>query len=65
MAVQAHSTGTLGVARLNEIHDCLTLSLDASERLGGYSQTEREARSYIRAALRHVSKILGDDHEQA
>ena len=27
-------------ARLAEIHDCLTLALDATERLGGYTQPE-------------------------
>ncbi len=45
-------------ARLNEIHDCLTLALDASERPTGYSQPEREARSYVRSALRHVGKLM-------
>ncbi|MBI6630705.1 hypothetical protein [Pontibaca salina] len=63
MAVQAHSTDAPGVARLNEIHDCLTLSLDATERSNGYSQAEREARSYIRTALRRVNKMLEVGHE--
>ncbi|MFV0411373.1 MAG: hypothetical protein ACK5LJ_17250 [Paracoccus sp. (in: a-proteobacteria)] len=45
-------------ARLNEIHDCLTLALDASERPTGYSQPEREARSYVRAALRQTAKLM-------
>lgn len=46
-------------ARLNEIHDCLALALDATERAAGYSQSEREARSYLRTALRHTQRLLG------
>lgn len=45
-------------ARLFEIHDCLTLALDATERRMGYSQLEREARSYIRTALRRVGYLM-------
>ena len=48
----------LPTAHLNEIHDCLALALDATERRGGYSQTEREARSYLRTALRRTSKLI-------
>ncbi|WP_017998246.1 hypothetical protein [Paracoccus sp. N5] len=48
----------LPAARLFEIHDCLTLALDATERPSGYSESEREARSYVRAALRRVGKLL-------
>ncbi|MFC3060365.1 hypothetical protein [Paenirhodobacter populi] len=44
--------------RLNEIHDMLTLALDATERPTGYSQTEREARSYMRIALRRTCKLM-------
>lgn len=44
--------------RLFEIHDCLTLALDATERPSGYSQAEREARSYVRSALRQVGKLM-------
>lgn len=58
MAIHCHNTGDLPVARLHEIHDCLTLALDATERPTGYSQSEREARSYVRAALRHVGKMM-------
>ncbi|WP_240643478.1 hypothetical protein [Paracoccus siganidrum] len=46
------------VTRLHEIHDCLTLALDATERPTGYSQSEREARSYVRAALRQIIKLM-------
>lgn len=45
-------------ARLAEIHDCLVLALDASERPRGYTSSEREARSYTRAALRQVNRIM-------
>lgn len=33
-------------------------ALDASERPSGYSQSEREARSYVRSALRRVGKLM-------
>ncbi len=46
-------------ARLSEIHDCLTLALDATERHSGYSQPEREARSYMRTALRQTERLMG------
>lgn len=45
-------------ARLAEIHDFLTLALDASERPNGYSQPEREARSYVRSALRQTERLM-------
>lgn len=47
-------------ARLAEIHDCLALALDATERQTGYSQPEREARSYLRTALRQTRKLMGE-----
>ncbi|SIS86893.1 hypothetical protein [Paracoccus saliphilus] len=43
---------------LAEIHDLLTLALDATERAAGYSPAEREYRSYTRAALRRVNRIM-------
>lgn len=46
-------------AYLVEIRDCLVLALDASERPAGYSQAERECRSYTRAALRQVERLMG------
>jgi len=58
MATHCHSGPGLPVASLHEIHDCLTLALDATERPSGYSQAERESRSYIRSALRHVGRIM-------
>lgn len=48
----------LPAALLHEIADCLTLALDATERRQGYSQPEREARSYIRAALRDTRDLI-------
>lgn len=52
----AAATG-LPFERLNDVHDCLTLALDAMERPGGrYTQSEREARSYVRTALRRLDK---------
>lgn len=55
--VQAADPG-LPSTRLFEIHDCLTLALDATERPSGYSQSEREARSYVRTALHRVGKLM-------
>ena len=45
-------------ACLFEVHDFLTLALDATERTGGYDHSEREARAYVRSALRHVNKLI-------
>lgn len=53
------NTPALPAVLLDEIHDCLTLALDATERRGGYAQAEREARSYVRAALRTTNRIIG------
>lgn len=55
--VPAAATG-LPSARLHEIHDMLSLALDATESPSGYSQPLREARSYMRAALRHTSRLI-------
>lgn len=45
-------------ARLHEIHDMLSLALDATERPSGYSVGEREARSYMRTALRRTVQLI-------
>ncbi|MFT4013725.1 MAG: hypothetical protein QM682_10030 [Paracoccus sp. (in: a-proteobacteria)] len=58
MAIHCHNAPGLPVASLHEIHDMLTLALDASERRTGYSTAEREARSYVRSALRRVGRIM-------
>lgn len=50
----------LPVASLHEIRDMLTLALDATERQGGYTLPEREARSYMRTALRRTERLMGD-----
>lgn len=53
-------TGALPVETLHEIHDCLILALDASAAPRGYyTQAERETRSYVRAALRQITKMIG------
>lgn len=46
-------------ARLQEIHDMLALALDATESRSGYPQPLREARSYMRTALRHTQRLIG------
>lgn len=46
---------------LHEIHDSLMLALDASVRTS-YSQPEREARAYMRHALRDTCRLLGEAH---
>lgn len=58
MAVHCHITPGLPGETLSEIHDCLTLALDATERPNGYSQGEREARSYVRSALRRTERLM-------
>lgn len=58
MAVHCHNGPGLPAASLHEIHDHLVLALDASESARGYSQAERESRSYVRAALRRVGRLL-------
>ena len=58
MAILSHTRTGLPAATLHEIHDCLTLALDATERPFGYSQAEREARSYVRNALRRTVKLI-------
>ncbi len=58
MAMHCHITPGLPVETLAEIHDALVLALDASERQRSYTQAEREARSYVRAALRRVGKLM-------
>jgi hypothetical protein len=50
----------LPVSILHEIHDSLVLALDASER-PSYSQPEREARRYMRHALRSTHSLLRED----
>lgn len=55
--VSATATG-VPVARLLEVYDLLVLALDASETRASYNQAQREARSYTRAALRHVCRLL-------
>lgn len=59
MATHCHITGALPVATLNEIHDSLTLALDATASRVGYTQSEREARSHVRAALRQTADLIG------
>lgn len=58
MAKHCHNTPGLPGETLSEIHDCLVLALDATERPSGYTRSEREARSYMRAALRGTCKLM-------
>lgn len=57
MAVHCHTGQALPVASLHEIHDMLTLALDATEKRHGYTQAERETRSLIRRALRLIGGV--------
>ncbi len=59
MAAYCHITTGLPGETLSEIHDMLSLALDATERPQGYSQGEREARSYMRSAMRRTEKLMG------
>lgn len=58
MATHCHTGQAMPAASLHEIHDMLTLALDATERRSGYTQPEREARSYMRSALRRTEKLM-------
>lgn len=58
MADAAAITGNGPVASLDEICDLLDLALDATERRNPYTTTEREARSYIRAARRQALRLV-------
>lgn len=49
----------LPITILHEIRDMLVLNLDATESRTGYTQAEREARSYVRSALRRVDWLTG------
>ncbi|KFI33197.1 hypothetical protein CG51_16620 [Haematobacter missouriensis] len=48
----------LPAAALHEIHDCLALALDATESRHPLPQPIREARSYMRTALRHTRNLM-------
>lgn len=65
MRLDPISGNALGLpsAYLFEIHDCLVLALDASERPDGYSQPEREARSYIAASCAGWAASWRTGHE--
>jgi len=58
MATHCHNTPGLPGETLSEIHDMLSLALDATESRAGYPQPLREARSYMRRALRQTGKLL-------
>ena len=55
---RANGTG-LPAASLYEIRDCIALALDATENRQGYTLPQREARSYMRAALHQTDKLIG------
>lgn len=65
MAAISHNRVGLPAASLAEIYDSLVLALDVSERPTGYSQAERECRSYLRHALRRTEKLMGVNHAAA
>lgn len=55
-----HSAAAPGLptATLAEIHDLLTLALDAGEKPYGYTDHEREVRSYMWRALARITGLL-------
>lgn len=59
MAIHCHTGQALPVTTLHEIRGHLVLAVDATERPTGYSQGEREARFYVRSALRRVERLTG------
>lgn len=58
MAITSHNAPGLPAASLHEVHDMLALALDATESRSGYPQPLREARSYMRTALRRTVKLM-------
>lgn len=65
MAAYSHNKVGLPAASLAEIYDSLVLALDVTERPTGYSQSERECRSYLRHALRRTEKLMEVNHAAA
>lgn len=65
MAITSHNAPGLPAARLHEIHDMLALALDATESPAGYPRGLREARSYMRTALRHTRRLMAPGQEGA
>lgn len=59
MAAHCHNTPGLPCESLHEIRDCLILALDVTEDPRGNTQPEREARSYMRTALRRTERLIG------
>jgi len=55
----AADTG-LPAERVNEIHDCLALALNATEGQRIARASLNEARAYMRAALRTTSSLIGE-----
>ena len=65
MAITSQTAPGLPAARLLEIHDMLALALDATQSPRGYPPGLREARSYMRSALRHTERLIGGQPEGA
>lgn len=60
MAVTSHNTPGLPDETLTELHDCLTLALDVSEKDSGqYTRSEIELRRYLQAAKRYTASLIG------
>ncbi len=51
----------LPVARLMDVHDMLTLALDATEGSAPQFWQMPQARGYLRNALRQVNRLLPND----
>ncbi|WP_425081292.1 hypothetical protein [Ruegeria arenilitoris] len=51
---------SLPVAILHEIHDCLSLALDATDGNQSKLWQMPAARSYMRSALRDTRRLLGE-----
>lgn len=65
MAAINHNRVGLPAASLAEIYDNIVLTLDVIERPTGYSQSERECRSYLRHTLRRTEKLMEVNHAAA
>lgn len=58
MAKNCHNTPGMPEETLAEIHDCLTLALDATESPTPLTQSQLEARWHITSARHSVERLM-------
>lgn len=58
--IQRAGTG-LPIARLRDVHDMLTLALDATEGSAPQNWQVSQARGYLRNTLRQVNRLIPNE----